>query len=259
MADTEQKTGLDQAQKLLLQLRNDFLVELPDKVDDIEAMILMLEQPAGDLENFEKLFRSVHSLKGSAGTHGVMTITFICHQLEDTLTEFNKGTINPELIDTLLRYLDLVRRTGEIARDEAADYAEIHKSLEKIRSQRQKGKYIGLIVEGSTFMRKLYIDSIENKRTELFVVEDGLEALGRLLREKYDFVIMGSETKSLNGTALLYALRAAGGLNKDIQTIMVTSKHQPSFIDGLEPNCLLHKNKLLSEQLAAAVTEIISA
>ena len=150
-------------------------------------------------------------------------------------------------------------KTADIANEESADYAEIHKLLEKIRFRRQKGKCVGLIVEGSAFMSNLYLDSINENRIEISVEEDGLVALGRLLREKYDFVIMGSETKSLNGTALLYALRAAGGVNRNIQTIMVTSKDNPSFVTGLAPDFLLHKNKLLSEQLSATVQKIISA
>lgn len=254
----DQQTGLDQAQRLLLQLRKDFLVDLPDKIDGIESMVLQLEQTGNDSENFETLFRSVHSLKGTAGTHGINTITFICHQLEDVLTEYDKGHAAPELIDALLAYLDLIRRTGDIARDETADYSEIHKLLENIRSRRNRGKNIGLIVEGSIFMSNLYMDSIEDLQAELVIVKDGLDALDRLLREKYDFVIMGSETKSLNGTALLYALRAAGGINRNIKAIMVTSREHPKFIEELAPDYLLHKNKQLSERLCTAVTEIIS-
>ena len=258
MAIIEQKKSLDQAQRLLMQLRQDFLVELPDKIDDIEAMILALEQPSHDNHEFEKLFRSVHSLKGTAGTHGITTITFICHQIEDALSEYGDEHRNPELIDILLSYLDLIRQTADAANEESADYAEIHKTLEKIRSRRQKGKTAGLIVEGSSFMSNLYVDSIKNKNTELHVEEDGLIALGRLLREKYDFVIMGAETKSLNGTALLYALRAAGGINRNIKTVVVTSKEQPRFVTELSPDYLLHKNKQLSAQLSETVTKIIN-
>lgn len=108
-------TQLDTAQQILLQLRETFLEELPDRCDDIEDGILALSEDT-DGEHFQRLYREVHSLKGSAGTHGVQPISTICHQLEDSLTDAaNNASHTPERIDIYLLYLDLIRRCHTLA------------------------------------------------------------------------------------------------------------------------------------------------
>lgn len=256
MSNPEQKTTT-QAHKLLLELRNNFLVELPEKVDDLETMVLALERPSQEHENFNTLYRNVHSLKGSAGTHGISTITFICHQIEDALTELGEShQASAELIDILLAYLDLIRKSISLAYEDSVDFGDIHKAMDKLRARRQEGRITGLIVEGSAFMRNLYSSCLTDKHVDISTVQDGLEALGWLLKEKYHFVIMGSETKSLNGTALLYALRAAGGANRNIKSIMITSKAHPEFAPGMAPDYLLPKDKNLADRLYQTVREI---
>lgn len=258
-APVPKTSGQDQAQRLLLQLRNDFLEELAEHLDDAEPLVLTLERDPQDSEAFDALYRNIHSLKGRAGTHGVPTITHICHHFEDTLTEMagHRGKASAHT-DVLLNYLDLIRRAGQLARgSEDADFSAITKELAQIRQGRKKGKCVGLIVEGSAFMRHLYTNSIEDNEVEFTLEADGLDALGRLLREKYDFVIMGVETKSLNGIALLYALHAAGGINRNIRTIMITSKTDTRFADGMAPDYLLRKNKDLSDQLQQTVRDVI--
>ncbi len=129
---------------------------------------------------------------------------------------------------------------------------------ETIRSQLKRGRKLALVVEGSHFMSRLYQDSLRPLPIEISVIEDGLDALGWLLREKYDLVIMGAETKSLNGTALLYALRAAGGINRDIKTIMVTSREKSQFAKGMQPDTLLTKNQTLSKELHDTVSALFT-
>jgi CheY-like chemotaxis protein len=259
-APERQNPGLDQAQRLLLQLRNDFLEELPDRIDDAEPLVLALERDRHASEVFDTLYCQIHSLKGLAGTHGVPTITHICHHFEDTLTELaGQGSNTRDITDTLLSHLDLMRRASQLAGNtEDADFSSINKELEQIRQGRQKGKCVGLIVEGSAFMAHLYTNCLDDQHVEITVEADGLEALSRLLREKYDFVIMGAETKSLNGIALLYALRAASGINRNIRTIMVTSRATPRFAEGMAPDHLLRKDKDLSTQLCQAMSNIIN-
>ncbi|VAW94061.1 hypothetical protein MNBD_GAMMA20-1362, partial [hydrothermal vent metagenome] len=101
-------TSHDKTQQILRQLRDNFLEELPERCDAIEDSILSLGNGADD-EHFQRLYREVHSLKGSAGTHGIPAISTICHQLEDSLTTAQETiTHEPERIDLYLRYLDLI-------------------------------------------------------------------------------------------------------------------------------------------------------
>lgn len=251
--------GYNKAQKLLLELRTGFLVELPDRLDEIESLVLNLElnqtSSTPGHPGYDELYRHIHSLKGGAGTHGVVIISLISHQFEDVLTEIGNGlNINRALIDTLLEYVDLARQATELASDERADFNDIKNALEAIRGQRKQGRKMALIVEESTFMVNLYQDSLSSLPVDTAVVDNGLEALDWLLREKYDLVIMGAETKSLNGTALLYALRATGGINRNIKTVMVTSRKHTDFAKEMHPDALLNKNTTLAKQLHTTVS-----
>lgn len=252
-------TNLSQAHALLERLRGDFLAELPEKIDRYESLVLALEDAARCNESFEALYRGVHSLKGSAGTHGLATITAICHQFEDTLNELGHGNCaTPELTVVLLQFLDLIRRTIDIAGQGSPNYAEIDQAIHQIRQRQRKGKILGLIVEDKAYMRNIILSSLSDPRLEVTFIKDGLEALNRLLRTHYDFLITGAEIRSLNGTALLYALRAAGGINRHIRVIMVTSKDNPAFAADLAPDYLIHKDRHIAEQMHEAIASIIA-
>ena len=254
---------LNKAQRLLRELRISFLVDMPDRLDEIESLVLNLEQDQRSSQTtgpvYDELYGHLHSIKGSAGTHGIDIISLISHQFEDALSALNHAPhVTPAQIDTFLKYVDLLRRATELAQDDNADFADIKTTLETIRSQLKHGRKLALIVEGSQFMSHLYQDSLSSLPVDISVIEDGLVALGWLLREKYDFVIMGAETKSLNGTALLYALRAAGGINRDIKTIMITSREKSQFAKDMQPDTLLSKNKMLATQLRDTVETLFN-
>ncbi len=252
--------NLDQAQRLLEQLRLGFLEDLPERLNTIEAEVLRLGKPASADGAFEECFRQVHSLKGSAGTHGIPFISRVCHHIENGLAQMD-GDANPKQVDMFLRYVDLMRRAGDQTchqpRQEQADFHMLESELEQLQQQRCCGKKTALVVEGSSLMSDLYQASLAELPVTLHMETDGLEALTHLLHEKYDFVIMGAQTRTLNGTALLYALRAAGGRNFGIPVLMVTSASKPRFVAEMTPDFLLRKNRDLFERLQDAVRDIV--
>ena len=252
--------NLDQANKLLKQLRANFLAELPEKLDQYEPIILSLTRPENYHEAYESVFRAIHSLKGSAGTHGIMTISIICHQFEDYLTDLStKPQVSEKDVDVLLEHLDLIRRTIELAEQESANFSEIDKILDAIRQRSERGKLSMLIVEENAYMQEIIKSSLSEYPVKISLHADAMDALRILLRIKYDILITGAEAKSLNGKALHYALRASGGINRKIKTIIITSKDHPEFASGLAPDYLIRKDKELSGQLRDTVNSIINS
>ena len=73
------KTVNNKTLALLEQLKNSFVQSVPEKLDEIESYILNLSNTDSIEENFENLYRSIHSLKGAGGTYGFTAITTICH------------------------------------------------------------------------------------------------------------------------------------------------------------------------------------
>jgi len=251
--------NLAQANILLLQLRADFLAELPEKLDRCESLMISMADAGDFLENYAALFRIIHSLKGSAGTHGIMTISFICHQLEDYLTGLSdKSRADDAQINILLEYLDLMRRTLELARQNTASFADIDKQLDALRQRSKHGKLSVLIVEENMYMQEIMKSSLDGLAVEVSIKADGLDALQVLLKIKFDVLITSAQAKSLNGIALLYALRASAGINHKIKTIIVTSKTQTVFAPGLAPNYLINKDQDISQHIQSAMRELIS-
>ncbi|MDP1929532.1 MAG: Hpt domain-containing protein [Thiobacillus sp.] len=221
-------TKMDAFQALLAGMRQEFLGELPERCDRIDDLILTLEVSANDREAFNELYRSVHSLKGSGGTHGLSIITTLCHQLENLIseTDIQRG-FGPAFATRALAYVDLLRQVETVARQASPDYSAIEAELEVLRQLTLQRRKAGLIAESSTMMTRLYLKALEALPLQLTVVDNGLTALDRLLHEPFDFVIVGGELKELNGLALMAALRTSQASNQNIPAILVSSRRDP--------------------------------
>jgi chemotaxis protein histidine kinase CheA len=63
----------DTFQQMLLQLRNSFLDEIPEKLDRLDQLLVGMEKSGIDSESFNEFYRIIHSL--SSGTFGCIS----CH------------------------------------------------------------------------------------------------------------------------------------------------------------------------------------
>ena len=140
---------------------------------------------------------------------------------------------------------------------EQANETEIEKSLEKIRSNTLKEKLSGLVVLDTNLMTMICVDSLKDLPVQVSVAEDGLNALERLLNEKFDFLIIGKEIKVLNGTAVTYAVRTSGALNQNIPVIMVTTNNNSRFQNGIAPDIVIKKDQGLGSNLSRAIEKVI--
>lgn len=251
-------SNLDAFQALLATMRDEFLEELPERCDRCDELILTLENPPFDHEAFNDLFRSVHSLKGSGGTHGLGIITTICHQLENLLTETNERRgFSASFATRALAYVDLLRQVAALARRGKPDYSVIEGELDRLRLLSLQSRKTGLIVESSTMMSGLYQKALEKLPLQLMQTDNGLSALDRLLREPFDFIIVGGELKDLNGIALMAALRASNKQNQNIPAILVSSQ-RISLPEHVRFNASISRDQNLARNLLETVQTILS-
>jgi len=78
--------------RLLAYLRPQYIAVLPSKLDGIESIILKLSDTVDFNPQFDELYREIHNLKGSAGTHDLHIISTIAHHLENSLTKTGKSS-----------------------------------------------------------------------------------------------------------------------------------------------------------------------
>ena len=72
---------------MLEDLRVGFITELPTRLEEMEQLMLDLENSSSFTEDYQDLYRHLHNIKGSAGTHGFHIISSICHVFEDKVVE----------------------------------------------------------------------------------------------------------------------------------------------------------------------------
>lgn len=233
---------------LLAAMRNDFLGEMPERCDVLDASVLALQKYPRDKELFMELFRQVHSLKGSGGTHGLSVMTTICHHFEDLLSEHDaREDFGSNFASAALSYITLLRQVVEIATDHAGpDFTPVETELEILRESLQKNHKACLVVEPSASMRTLYQSILAKESLKITAVDNGLSALEALLREPFDVAIIGRELSDMDGAAVAAALRTTRGKNRDLPVILVTS-NPAGLPDSARLAAVLSRNKLIEE------------
>jgi two-component system chemotaxis sensor kinase CheA len=67
------------------QLRQLFVMESQDTLQNMEDSILQLEKNSTDADAIKVLFRSAHTIKGSAGVVGLDEVSRFTHVMENVL------------------------------------------------------------------------------------------------------------------------------------------------------------------------------
>ncbi|GBE02705.1 chemotaxis protein CheA [bacterium BMS3Abin08] len=88
-----------------------FLVEAEEHISSLEKGFLTLEKHPSDDELLQELFRSAHTLKGSAALVKLTVISEISHAMEDVLEEIRDGkrSVSKDVIDWLLHTVDDIK------------------------------------------------------------------------------------------------------------------------------------------------------
>ena len=92
------------------QLLQVFIEEANDILADLDTNLIELEDNPHDQDLINEIFRSLHTLKGSASLTGLTDIADFVHHGEDLLDQVRNGEleINSEIINLLLQVHDLV-------------------------------------------------------------------------------------------------------------------------------------------------------
>jgi len=87
-----------------------YLQEAEEHLEVIEEALLILEEDPGDVEAIDRLFRSMHTIKGSGAMFGFEDISSFTHHVETALDDVREGrlAVNKELIDLVLRARDQI-------------------------------------------------------------------------------------------------------------------------------------------------------
>ncbi|WP_022852467.1 hybrid sensor histidine kinase/response regulator [Thermodesulfatator atlanticus] len=128
----------------------DFITEAKENLERLDEEFVELEQRPEDKELLSSIFRTIHTIKGTAGFFGFKTLEAIAHFAEDILSKLRDGLVvaDEETIDVLLKSVDYIKaiiaaleETGKEPVDETyLDFlVDLRNFAEKVAQKAQGG------------------------------------------------------------------------------------------------------------------------
>ena len=249
------------AESLYADLKQNYLLQLPPRVDEIEKTVLDMESGAEYVESYETLYRQIHSLKGSGGVYGFSMITSICHQFEDYLVIMDQNHSRGAQVqaDLMLGYVDVLREISDALQQSSASFSKVESALLALKKRATPNYHSGLIVESSPLHISLIKDVLQNHPVQLATVKEGVSALHRLMTESFDFIITSQEVGELNGSALLAALRLSRSVNRRSKVIILSCNPLDELPKQFQPDALIKKDAHMQENIEQVIQEIFEA
>lgn len=117
------------------QFKQSFREEAREILVDLESALLELNEHHGDLDLVGRVFRALHTLKGSGSMFGFEKLASFTHNLETAFDEVRDGRleISAELIDLTLAALDQIRTMLEEDPVGAPDAEACAKILDQVQ------------------------------------------------------------------------------------------------------------------------------
>ncbi|MCU0302755.1 MAG: chemotaxis protein CheW [Thermoanaerobaculales bacterium] len=124
----------------------EFLAESVENLDSMDQDLVTLEKDPGNTEVIERIFRTIHTIKGTCGFLAFGKLEGVTHAAETVLAHLRDGNLEltVEITTTLLKAVDSVREIlAHIEKDETegdGDYTAISEELEAIDRAAGAGK-----------------------------------------------------------------------------------------------------------------------
>src|SRR6516165_3178195 len=120
----------------------EFLIETHENLAQLDLDLVTLEKDPGERETLARVFRTLHTIKGTAGFLGLQKLQAVAHAAENLLSQLRAGelTFTAEIASALLKVVDAVRQMLDaVEKTEAdgdGDFSALIQTLERLRSTR---------------------------------------------------------------------------------------------------------------------------
>lgn len=105
------------------QFQQTFISEAKELLEELEKSLIELEEDLTDMELVAKVFRALHTIKGSGAMFGFNQISEFVHDIENVYDKIRNGEIplTPEIITITLNARDLIKEMLVYAGEELSD------------------------------------------------------------------------------------------------------------------------------------------
>jgi two-component system chemotaxis sensor kinase CheA len=118
----------------------EFLIETQENLAQLDLDLVTLEKDPSERETLARVFRTMHTVKGTAGFLGLQKLQAVAHAAESLLSRLREGELafNPDIASALLGVVDAVRQMlAQVEKSETdgeADFSALIQALERLRS-----------------------------------------------------------------------------------------------------------------------------
>lgn len=151
---------------MMARYNDTFRDEAQELLAELESALIELEEEPASAEAVDRVFRVLHTLKGSGAMAGFDHTAALAHELENIFDLIRSGRleVNRALIDLTLMARDLLRDCIEREGNNATvETASIHLLLEMLRAQHQSPPKEVKTATGTVLL-------VENNETQLYLV-----------------------------------------------------------------------------------------
>jgi two-component system chemotaxis sensor kinase CheA len=120
------------------EIVREFLLETHENLAQLDLDLVTLEKDPAERETLARVFRTLHTVKGTAGFLGLPKLQTVAHAAENLLSRLRAGELvfQGEIAATLLAVVDVIRQmlaSIEATETEGtADYADLIRTLERL-------------------------------------------------------------------------------------------------------------------------------
>src|SRR5262249_47387559 len=127
-------------ERAMNEVIREFLIETHENLAQLDLDLVALEKDPTERETLGRVFRTLHTVKGTAGFLGLQKLQAVAHAAENLLSRLREGelTFNEEIASALLTVVDAVRQMlTAVEKDETdgeGDYSALIQTLERLRT-----------------------------------------------------------------------------------------------------------------------------
>jgi two-component system chemotaxis sensor kinase CheA len=134
---------------------HEFLIETNENLAQLDLDLVTLEKDPTERATLSRVFRTLHTVKGTAGFLGLEKLQAVAHAAENLLSRLRDGelTFSPDIANALLAVVDAVRQMLEHVEasetDGDGDYTALIQTLERLRQAASEPQAPGPVVSAT--------------------------------------------------------------------------------------------------------------
>src|SRR6478735_4310583 len=121
----------------------EFLLETHENLAQLDVDLVTLEKAPTERETLARVFRTLHTVKGTAGFLGLEKLQAVAHAAENLLSRLREGKLvfNAEITSALLAVVDAVRQMLKAVEATESDgdgnYTALVQTLDRLRTSQE--------------------------------------------------------------------------------------------------------------------------